>query len=67
MNDRKIERSYERGFCQWQILANSIKLFFHTDVRKNIHRHCPKASKPFLLLRLELSHYRKIGGAGTFS
>ena len=52
MNDRKIERSNERGFSRKQLLANSIQNFISHEER--VTRHGPIFTKhwPFWLLNL---------------
>ena len=49
MNDRTIERSDERGFGWWQVLANSIKISFHVKTNSSSQPEIYKAWKPFWL------------------
>ena len=51
MTDRKIEQSYWHSLGRQQLLANSIKISFHTKKSESIK----------ILLTLELSQYRKSG------
>ena len=66
MNDQKIERSFWRGFCRRQILANSIEIFI-SDIKTSVVTAAQnlRIMKTFLTLQLSQYHvFFKLAGRG---